>query len=219
MKKYQDVILDTETLSKRPFAALIQIAAKPFNLDGSEVTQADGTPLTHPSFSVDIDATSCAMYGMDFEQDTVEWWSKNKPANDYFKDVHYVQQIRYALSDFVGQMEEWCRATGADELIVWCQGTDFDIAIMREAFRRVFGSEDKLPWKFKNVRDARTYFLEAARIFAPKVENPYDLIKTDGTQHHALADCDWSIAAVQWAYNNYCGDTFSKSDEDYGKEK
>lgn len=197
MKNYLDVMIDLETLSRRPNAAIIQIAAKPFKLDGGNVKG------TGDSFHVDVDATSCAMYGMDFDKDTIDWWSKNKPANEYFKTENVTYRIRKALIYFAATLKNWCKQTGADDIIVWCQGSDFDIAILREAYRRVFGSEEKVPWRYRNVRDARTYFLEAARLYCPDNDDPYKLIKTDGTKHTALADCEWSIKAVQWAYEKY----------------
>lgn len=196
MKKYLNVMIDTETLSRRPSAAIIQIAAKPFCLDGSEPFKE----ICDCVFHANINATSCAMYGMDFEKETIDWWTKNISANEEFKYTRDADPIKLALEGFSNQLNEWLKRCGADELKPWCQGTDFDIALMREAYRRVLGSEEKIPWKYRNVRDARTYFLEAAEMFAPDEPNPYSLIETDGEKHHALDDCDWSIKAVQWAY-------------------
>lgn len=213
MKKYLDIMIDTETLSRRPNAAIIQIAAKPFRLDGGEVKNMDGYTLTPEAAITDIDAASCAMYGMDFDKDTVQWWSKNKEANDYFKQREKIYPIGMSLNLFTSMLDMWKAAAAADELIVWSQGTDFDIALLREAYRVVFGSEDKVPWKYRNVRDARTYFLEAVRLFAPDVAKPYDLVKADGVKHTALADVDWSIKAVQWAYDKY-----SLWNKNFGKE-
>lgn len=210
MKKFLDVMIDTETLSRRPSAAIIQIAAKPFCLDDA----ASGKYTPFNSIVYNINATTCAMYGMDFNTDTVRWWSKNTPANEEFKAPNNVYDIKKALEDFAFELEVLRKENDADDLIVWCQGTDFDITLLREAYRHVFGSEDKVPWKYRNVRDARTYFLEAVRIFAPDVEKPYDLIKSDGVQHTALADCEWSIKAVQWAYHHYdtWNEMFKKDD-------
>lgn len=200
MTKYLNVMIDTETLSRRPSAAIIQIAAVPFNMDGSRATTKNGDPLS--AFDEYVDATSCAMYGMAFDMETVEWWAKNTPANDCFKYKLYDEPlvIHVALDKFVAALVDWLQTSDADELKVWCQGTDFDIALMREAFRIVKGSDLDIPWKYRNVRDARTYFLEAAALFAPDDPDPYSLITIDGVKHDALADCDWSIKVVQWAY-------------------
>lgn len=196
-------MIDTETLSRRPSAAIIQIAAVPFNMDGSCAKTKNGEVL--PTFDEYVDATTCAMYGMDFDMETVEWWAKNFPANNGFKYKLYKEPlaIQAALDKFVAALSDLLQISGADELKVWCQGTDFDIALLREAFRIVKGSDKDIPWKYRNVRDARTYFLEAAALFAPNDPDPYSLITIDGVKHDALADCEWSIKAVQWAYEKY----------------
>lgn len=199
-------MLDLETLSLRPTAAIIQIAAKPFTLDGSSLqqTKEDGSvePLTTKAFSTKVNATSCAMYGFSFDQSTVDWWSKNEAKEDFCRAWGWYT-IKDALDVLIDVINQWKNETKSDQVNIWSQGTDFDISVLREAYRRVFGSEKKLPWKYNNVRDARTYFLEAARLFEPDVEDPYSLIKTDGTKHDALCDCEWSIKAVQWAYKRY----------------
>lgn len=191
-----DVMVDVETLSLRSDAAIIQIAAVPFYMDKSHAK-------VFSDFSVDVNPSSEAMYGFSFDASTIEWWSKNEPANEYFKEDHKAYSIKKALTDFTAQLTLWKDVASADELMIWCQCTDFDITVLRNAYRKVFGSEKDIPWNYRNVRDARTYFLEAARLFASDVENPYELIKTDDTQHLAINDCKWSIEAVQWAYDKY----------------
>lgn len=204
MKKVLNVMIDLETLSLSPNAAIIQIATKPFRLDGMDVEKPNGGSLDAPSLLTDVDATTCAMYNFDFDKGTIEWWSKNSLANEAFMSRYRCSNsILYALEQLSDAFKHWKDETGTDEIVVWSQGTDFDIAVIRNAYRKVFGSESSLPWKYTNTRDARTYFLEAAQIFAPNVEKPYDLIKTEGTQHHALADVEWSIKAVQWAYKKF----------------
>lgn len=219
MKKYLNVMIDTETLSRRPSAAIIQIAAKPFMMKGGTMVDDYGNNI---ELSLNIDATSCAMYGMDFDMQTVTWWAKNTSANTKFKlQLDDPYPIEKALHKFSETLRTWLTTSGADELKVWCQGTDFDIALLREAYRTVYGSEDRLPWSYRNVRDARTYFLEAAALFAPDEPDPYELIKTDGTKHDAVADCGWSIKAVQWAYEKYNkkADAPSADEEDSSREK
>ena len=199
MKKYLDVLVDVETLSLRSTAAIIQIAAKTFTLDGSKTKEFTDDKKTESHFVKNVNATTCAMYGMSFDQGTIEWWSKQE-AKENFK-TEWGEPISYVLSEFNEWLEQWQKDSKADELMIWTQGTDFDIAVLRNAYRVVFGDEKSIPWHFRNVRDARTYFLETARVFEPNVEDPYSLIDTKGTVHNALADCEWSIKAVQWAYN------------------
>ena len=198
-KKNLNVMLDLETLSLRPTAAIIEIAAEPFNLDGSEVTKFDGKPLSTRNFERSVDATTCAMYGFDFDQETIKWWANNAPANHHFT-FNYGSPIETVLMNLAKTINEWKKETGFEIAHIWAQGADFDIAILRYAFSVVLGSDYKLPWKHDNVRDARSYFLEAAAMFKPNVPKPTDLIVVDGVHHTALADVWWSIKAVQTAY-------------------
>ena len=90
-------------------------------------------------------------------------------------EAEWGEPILYVLSEFNEWLEQWQKDSKADELMIWTQGTDFDIAVLRNAYRVVFGDEKSIPWHFRNVRDARTYFLEIASVFEPDVEDPTPL--------------------------------------------
>ena len=196
MKKVVNIAVDIETLSKRPTAAIIGIAAKAFSLGESVVEENDG-------FRSAVDATSCAMLGMDFDNATVKWWSeKPEEAKEQFCYGYNIRCVLRNLSDFIkGEKEK----NGADEVIIWCQGTDFDIAILRNAF--VLANNDRaektIPWKFTNVRDSRTFIHEGVRLIDPSVEDPYSIIpkKPNWVEHDAMSDCGQLIHNVTWVYS------------------
>ena len=182
------VMIDLETLSLQPNAAIIEIAAKEFN----PVKEIEVPNNTFHEF---VDSTSCAMHGMDFDKATIEWWSKQElHLKGRFDTFRNDTPIGYAL----GKLSEYIRTTAPDgELMLWSQGTDFDIPILRSAYRNVLGEE--LPVKYRNIRDARTYFLELVNVLQPEAKNPYELIKSEGSKHTAEGDVEWSIKAVQYA--------------------
>ena len=194
MKKQINIAVDIETLSKRSTAAIIGIAARVFDPDGGCVEGED------KDFHVSIDATSCAMLGMDFDPGTVEWWSK-KP-EEVKKQFELTESIKNALSHLSLFVEDIKLANDADEVIIWCQGTDFDIPILRNAFVCVNNDREEktLPWKYINVRDSRTYILENIRLMYPNCEEPYSVIpkRPDWNKHDALSDVDQLIDNVQW---------------------
>ena len=194
MKKQINIAVDIETLSKRSTAAIIGIAARVFDPDGGCVEGED------KDFHVSIDATSCAMLGMDFDPGTVEWWSK-KP-EEVKKQFELTESIKNALSHLSLFVEDIKLANDADEVIIWCQGTDFDIPILRNAFVCVNNDREEktLPWKYINVRDSRTYILENIRLMYPNCEEPYSVIpkRPDWNKHDALSDVDQLIHNVQW---------------------
>lgn len=194
MKKVLNIAVDTETLSRRSTAAIIGIAARVFDPDGGCVEGEDR------DFHVAIDATSCAMLGMDFDQDTVDWWSRK--SDEQKKQFELTDRIKSALSKFSIFIEDMMLLNEADIVRIWCQGTDFDIPILRNAFVSAYKdrSEKTIPWKFNEVRDSRTYILENIRLMYPNCEDPYSVIpkRADWNKHDALSDVDQLIHNVQW---------------------
>lgn len=125
MKKVINIALDLETLSRRTSAAIIGIAAKAFSLGENKVKE-------DAYFFQSVDATSCAMLGFDIDQSTVEWWAQ-KP-DKVKKQFSCNRSIRWALSDLCEFVNKVKTDNDADTVCVWCQGTDFDIAVIRNAF-------------------------------------------------------------------------------------
>lgn len=203
MKKVLDIAIDIETLSRKPTAAIIAIAARPFYIDGWGEAGPDDEP-----FYKTVDATSCAMYGMDFDRGTVMYWSQqSKKAKDQFL-YGWSASIENALTGLKDSIEKWKTAHGTDDVRVWMQGTDFDGSILRNAYMVVFnddqsvGENESLPWKHDQLRDSRTFILEHMRRFHPN-EEPYSAIpKLEGlTKHVAEDDVKQLIHNVQFCYH------------------
>lgn len=195
MKKVLNIALDIETLSKRPTAAIISIAAKAFDLTTGSINEG---------WSISINATSCAMYGLSFDQETIEWWSKRdeKAKMQFIEDARDLKTALYALK---GYIESCKKEQEADEVVVWFQGTDFDIPILRNAYAVVFNDPEEtvIPWKYSNVRDSRTYIIESIRAMHWVDDNPYSFIKSEGDwcKHDALSDVQKLIDNVTYVHN------------------
>ena len=188
--KIPHIGLDIETLSLRPTACITAISAKTFFFDG---TVDNGLSL-----KCCVDATSCAMYGLTSEQRTITWWATqpieakqfflNEPAIKLRDALMKLAQLYHAVQD----------AYNCQRVLVWTQGTDFDIAVLRNAFRQVFNDDEKvIPWPHDCVRDARTYILSGLNMlnsvgffhdFNP--ERPYDVLpkRDDWVKHDADSD-------------------------------
>lgn len=188
--KIPHIGLDIETLSLRPTACITAISAKTFFFDG---TINEGL-----SFDCCVDATSCAMYGLTIEQDTVNWWaSQPNEAKRYFLDTDSLK-LDIALQNLAQLYRDVQQAYDCKRVLVWVQGSDFDIAVLRNAFRQVFDDDEKaIPWPHDCVRDARTYILSGLNMlnsvgffhdFNP--ERPYDVLpkKDDWVKHDADSD-------------------------------
>lgn len=193
MTKIINIALDLETLSRRANAAIIGIAAKTFCLGENKVK--DGA-----SFFRGVDATSCAMLGFDIDPATVEWWAhKPEKVKEQFAYNRPIQWVLNELFNFVNKVKA---DNNAGIVHVWCQGTDFDIAVIRNAFVAANNdrAEDTIPWKYADVRDSRTFIFEGVRLLYPDVEDPYSVIpkKEDWVEHDAMSDCDRLIHNVTW---------------------
>ena len=217
MKKL-NVVVDIETLSLRPDAAIISIAAVPFVLDKKslqdndkygyfgvpafdEMTKGVSCPEEYAHFYETIDATSCAMAGMAFDMETVKFWSEMPDAAKSAILEKPRVSIRQALEDFVAYLDNLKGMNQADELVIWTQGSDFDIPILKNAMYKVLGlTPETLPWKYRNIRDARTFMLESLSLVYPDTPVnelygkllPYDEL----TKHNSLHDCMWTALNI-----------------------
>lgn len=193
MKEYMDIAVDIETLSCRSDAAIISLAAVPFNKSADKLEQVyvDGKYY----YEV-VNATTCAMAGMHFDLATVEFW-KSQPdeaKQDFYTD--HAVSIRESLEGFVDYLEQLKQGRDV-ELRIWCQGAHFDEPILHNAIRNVLGIQP--PWDYRGVRDARTYILEAVAERHPEEDDPYSLLpKLDGVKHNALWDAR-QLAVNVWA--------------------
>lgn len=200
MKKYIDIAVDIETLSCQSDAAIISLAAVPFDKSAEKLEQVyvDGRYY----YEV-VNATTCAMAGMHFDTSTVAFWqSQPDEAKRDFYTVN-AASIREALEGFVDYLEQLKQGDDV-ELRIWCQGAHFDEPILRNAILKVLGTCP--PWDYRSVRDARTYILEAIAEKRPEEEDPYSLLpKLDGVKHNALWDARqlavnvWAAKTMRWA--------------------
>lgn len=170
-----DIMLDLETLSTRPNAVIIVLAAIKFNRKGDlmPIEQLD-------TFYKRIDVKSCLELGLRADKNTIEWWKKQSPKIRYEALDH---PVRSSLFIVLQEFKDWIDNNSR----IWGNGDDFDCTILGEAYIRA-GME--IPWKFYNTRDVRTIF-DLAGI------TKYDL--PDDNEHHALYDCYRQIVGVKIA--------------------
>jgi hypothetical protein len=153
--KIIDVTLDLETLSLAANAAVLQVAA----VAADRYAEAPLSIFPHDivPFEAKVDLRSCAMEGFDFDNETLKWWAdKPKALRDVMAsgDCYPIDEVFQQFSTWIGEVKQY---TGADDIMLWAQGSDMDIAILRHVFRH-FNME--LPCKYWNFRDARTFIIE-----------------------------------------------------------
>lgn len=213
MKQRINIVVDIETLSLSTEAAILSIAAVPFNPNGGPfeggqcLVEKEGDLFLHdvaelePFYEV-INATSCALQGMHIDMNTVNWWagqSEEAKAELLSREPMRIGEAMNAFHNYLVGMQNAYDA----EIIVWAQGSDFDFPVLKNAYRRVM-KDAELPWKYWQQRDARTFILTRLEEHFGIESKPYERIPSmpvpEGwVRHSALSDARhtaWSIAYV-----------------------
>lgn len=176
-----EIMLDLETRSVRPHASILTIGAIRFQRRG-ELQPYNKMDRFYRRIILDSDKS----YNLHVDPETMNWWNTQSEDAKYeaIKNPDRVN-IRQALADFsnwVGRNNKYTK--------VWANSPDFDVTILREAYKRC-GME--FPFNFWNVRCCRTiYDLGGVRL----KDFPNEI------QHHAVYDCYSQIKALKCAYVN-----------------
>lgn len=128
-------MLDLETLSTRPDAAILAIGACLFDSNGLIIGD-------NANFYATIDPVSCEIYGRHISASTVIWWMKQQNKTDTFNGK---DSLPYVLQQF----KDWI----PDNAIVWGNGVDFDNFILSDSYEYL---KIGTPWKRHNNRCYRT---------------------------------------------------------------
>lgn len=155
------MMVDIETLSQSPRAAIISIGACTFDKNGIIDT-----------FKVNIKPESAKEVGMVISKDTLDWWA-NQPKEVWEAALDKNVYAQFGLSEFV----KWIEARNPSK--VWAQGVQFDITILEHAFGCV---GLRTPWKFWDIMDTRTLF----NMFGINTKSIHE--KYGSAHHDALSD-------------------------------
>ena len=210
-----NILIDLETAAKTERAAILSIGAVPFILPSDDVlyveSVTDGRVLQSKAIAditpyfTSINATSCIMEGMEFDQDTVNWWSRqSSEAKSQFNDTDRAKNIEQAFIGLIEYIRNLKQQFGCD-IQIWTQGTDFDIPKIRYCCTKIAEiPEEQLPWKYNAVRDARTYVLEGLALLngrKPTKEAYKDIPENPNADcivsHDVIGDCYKSIWSVK----------------------
>jgi len=160
------IMVDIETYDTKPTAVILSIGACVITgVLQSYYRELDPTTQTYRTVS----------------DSTKEWWSKQPmpiPIGPY--------SLYAALTDFSWWLQDICKGA---EPVIWCKGTDFDVAILANAYEQMYLP---IPWKYNNIRDCRTVF-KIAEWQATKAS------------HNALDDAKAQVVDLQCALNKLNG--------------
>lgn len=171
-----DIMLDVETLGKKPGCAVVSVGAVKFN---------PRTGVTGEEFYSVMDvATQPDCYA---DPGTMKWWrGLNAEAQTAFIQAWggNAPQARDVLSKF----KDYC-GLGANAM--WSQGTSFDMPILEHLWSK-FPGLGSFPVPFYLWQDTRTIY-RAARVDFRNFKG--------GTHHNVLDDARSQVCAVTESYS------------------
>ena len=204
-----DITIDFETCSLCPTAAVMSIGAVAWKRDNETspfYQLADGTHDPSSVFSCHIDLRSMFINGFTFDERTAAWWGTKmdeSKASLLSSDSYELpcRPIEVAVKDLFEWANDFKKEQGEQDVCLWAQGADFDIAILRNICYK-FGIQTPLP--YTNFRDHRTFTYEAAHLICNSCDMSYDPSKTydmvedyknieQGAEHDPVFDCKRSI--------------------------
>jgi len=172
------IMIDLETLGTNPDAVFLTAGLVRFNIETGEASEF-GRELIHINMKSSLDA------GRKVNADTIQWWfNQSKEAQQALFD----EQAEISLEAALHKINKFVLHTNPNEksetsynreCYVWSNGSNFDIAILQNAYQHY---NLKIPWQFWNIRDVRTLVdLASDKV---NVKN----IKFKGEPHNALDD-------------------------------
>lgn len=203
-----DVSFDFETCALCPTAAVMSLGAVAWNRNAanSPFEACDAMPR-YMEFSAHVDLRGMFVDGFTFDRQTADWWARRGDnakkavlASDSAESP--CSPIQNVISDFFDWLTDLKTSAGGAPLYLWCQGTDFDMAILRNICSR-YGME--IPVPYQNFRDHRTFFMEGARSIcnaagkefnADRAYSLFNIYDGQGDVHDPIYDCKRSIYAT-----------------------
>ena len=204
-----DISIDLETCSLCPTAAVMSIGSVAWRRDNTAspfYQLKDGKQDPASMFSCHIDLRSMFINGFAFDEKTADWWkakTDEAKASLLGSDSYDLpcRPIDVAVKDLFEWIEDFKKEQGEQEVCLWAQGSDFDIAILRYICYK-FGIDMPLP--HTGFRDHRTFIYESARLICKARGWSYDPSKAynlvedyknieKGAEHDPVFDCKRSI--------------------------
>lgn len=166
----KNVMIDLETMSTEPTAAIVSIGAVSFDVESETILD---------KFYQNVSLESCIYRGMHRSQSTMDWW--DRPELKQAKEA--IQKDTVDISTALVMFSDWCGPH--DELIPWGNPSTFDIVILENGYK---ACDFKKPWHFYNISCYRTL----RRLF-PTVMTPR---AASAVRHHALDDAEYQARHV-----------------------
>lgn len=236
-----DVTVDLETTGLAPTAAVISLGAVAWKKDAEDTPfllndEKKEDPFFNYYYHVDL-RSLWVLGGFTFEKKTHDWWAsqsqeaKNELTASDNEDMpcYPIQTVILGFFDWINSVKE---VLGEKEVRLWAQGTDFDLAILRNLCSRLVYA---LPVQHTHFRDHRTYMYEIGDLIYKTLEqktvisdhmflqerSPYALVsdykEKNGVVHSPVYDCKRSIYTT-WQLSGMVKRLLDTSDPDAAKK-
>jgi hypothetical protein len=164
--------VDTETMSNKPDAAIVQLAAVVF--DSHQV-------YPDLSFNECIAPEDARLYGR-VSTYTMAWWNTQNP-EIRAKVFGGSRKLTPVLDEFLVWIERTKQAQGCTSVNFWCFGAGFDDKIIENAIEAT-ELKTYVPWNYRDIRCART-------AIALLSDRQRSYVGPNTSSHDALADAIW----------------------------
>lgn len=172
-------MLDLETLSLEPNAAIVSIGAVIFDRDATVETVSFHSHLSYLSLIQD---------GRKVSMDTIEWWMKqSEEVRKPFLSVTRID-IKNALQDFSNLYKNYAC------IELWAKPSNFDIPIITSAYQDF---NVQVPWHYRAVRDLYTLIN-----LYPQVKEPEFVGERHGADTDALHQAKWLFDLWKFIHGN-----------------
>ena len=174
--KYDNLMIDIETLGDLPGSAMLNVAAVPFNFNGD----------IGPEFMASITMESALKIG-GTTNSTLIWWLEKDPALLLKTLLEGNISTLEALESLHGFVTENCN----EHVKVWANGPDFDLKILEDKIVKCDLYKWWLPWNQRCVRTIKSIDLTLAKSFV------------NLEKHNPVEDCKVQIKQVLAIYEKY----------------
>lgn len=172
--KFNNIMLDIETLGTESNSVILSIGAAFFNIETGDIGE---------TFHRHIGIKDSIQNGLNMNTDTILWWLKQSKESQ--EKLVEGQQVGYSLESSLQEFTKFCwsgpmyPSTGSvSSCQIWGNSARFDCGLLQNAYNKLGMA---IPWDFRKERCLRTLVS-----FAPDVAK--DWVRT-GTAHDALDDC------------------------------
>lgn len=163
-----DIMVDLETTDTLPTSSIVSIGACRIDWKNREIVD---------DFYIVVNQQSGLDLGLTKSESTMKWWETLPPEHRAALDEPGVM-----LPDALLEFANYLRPFGRRSIQIWGNGSDFDNAILANAFNTC---GFQLPWDFWNNRCFRTMNSLYGRVFG-KLDNNHNALDDARNQARRL---------------------------------